>query len=325
MSSTVQHKAAVNVDVDGLYLYDRIHGHSGSSGNEAGFDPATADPTVWTRGVTRFLDLFDRVGVRATFFVVAQDLAQPDVRAVLSECVAAGHEVGNHSLSHPYDLSRLDADQMRVEVAEARARLEDFCGCPVVGFRAPGYVLSEALLEVVAEAGHTYDSSRFPCPPYQAAKALAIAWYRLRGRPSGSIPESPAVWLGRSSPYLETLADGGTLVELPIAVLPGGRMPMIGTSLITFGNAGYRLMQPLVRRAPWLNFECHAIDLTDHEGDSIAAHLRVQPEQRVPLSTKWPLMMRMLEDLVLSHEVRTLADWAAVVSAADDLVEDASA
>ncbi len=35
-------RAAVNVDVDGLYLYDRIHGHAGTSGNTTDFDPATA-------------------------------------------------------------------------------------------------------------------------------------------------------------------------------------------------------------------------------------------------------------------------------------------
>ena len=41
--------AAVNVDVDSLYLYYRIHG----------LDDAHAADAVWERGVARFAELFD--------------------------------------------------------------------------------------------------------------------------------------------------------------------------------------------------------------------------------------------------------------------------
>ncbi|MCO4760246.1 MAG: polysaccharide deacetylase family protein [Myxococcales bacterium] len=303
-------RAAVNVDVDGLYLYDRIHGHAGGSGNSTGFDPATAVATAWTRGVVRFLDLFERCGVKGTFFVVAQDLANPDVVAVLNECVRAGHEIGNHSMTHPYDLSRLSAVEIASEVGDARKALQDATGQAVVGFRAPGYVLSPALLEGVAEAGHVYDSSRFPCPPYQGAKAAVIGLYRALGRPSGSIPESPAVWLGERRPYVERTPSGRALLELPIGVLPGVRMPFIGTSLIALGEIGWQLSRPLLARSRWVNFECHAIDLTDHEADQIPTRLRTQPDQRVPLSQKWPLFVRAVESLARTHEVQTLGQWA---------------
>ncbi len=311
-------RAAVNVDVDGLYLYDRIHGHAGSSGNADDFDPATADPTVWTRGVPRMLDLFDRAGVKATFFVVAQDLAHADARAVLRECVTAGHEIGNHSLTHPYDLSRRATADLAVEVGQARERLEDFCGVPVVGFRAPGYVTSEDLLETVVASGHIYDSSRFPCPPYQAAKAAFIGWYRLRGRPSGSIAEPPTVWLGPTEPYVERLPSGRALMELPIGVLPGLRLPFIGTSVIAGGRALQLATMPLLARADWLNFELHAIDLLDHHDDQLPARFLAQPDQRVPLARKWPLLLRTLEAMIQSHEVRTLADWTSAWFADDD-------
>jgi peptidoglycan-N-acetylglucosamine deacetylase len=310
----MRRRAAVNVDIDGLYLYDRIHGHSGGAGNDAGFSATAHDPRAWTRGVARFLDLFDRTGVRATFFVVAQDLDHPDVAAVFREVVAAGHEVGNHSLTHPYDLSRLPRASMVAELAVARDRLQQRAGAAVHGFRAPGYVLSPTLLDVIAETGHRYDSSRFPCPPYQAAKALAIGAYRLAGRPSGSIPEPPSVWLGKTEPHVTQTASGAALVELPIGVVPGVRMPFIGTSLIAFGAVGWRLTQPLISSAGWVNFECHAIDLCDVARDGLPERLRAQPDQRVPLQKKWPLFVRVLESLSRSHEIRTLAEWAAAMA-----------
>jgi hypothetical protein len=93
-------------------------------------------------------------------------------------------------------------------------------------------------------------------------------------------------------------------------VLPGIRWPFIGTSLIVAGKAGWLAVRPIAARTDWLNFECHGIDLTDHESDGIAERLRTQPDQRVPLSSKWPLFVRVMEDLVRSHDVRTLGEWA---------------
>lgn len=304
-------RAAVNVDVDGLYLYDRIHGHAGSSGNAAGFDPARHDPAAWTRGVARFLDLFDRTDVRGTFFVVAQDLDHPDAAAVFREIVAAGHEIGNHSFTHPYDLSRQPKAAIVEELRAARERLEQQAGVAVVGFRAPGYVLSDALLDAIAETGHRYDSSRFPCPPYQAAKAAVIGLYRALGRPSGSVPESPAVWLGRRTPYLMRTPGGHDLVELPIGTLPGLRMPFIGTSLIALGEPGWQATRAAFAAADWMHLECHAIDLCDVDRDALPDRLRAQPDQRVPLERKWPLFVRALESMRRSHDVRTLAEFAA--------------
>lgn len=308
--ANVRLRAAVNVDVDGLYLYDRIHGVAGTAGNSADFDAASHDARAWTLGVPRFLDLFARAGVKATFFCVAQDLAHPQALAVLRDAVAAGHEIGSHSLTHPYNLSRLPAADVRRELREARERLQQASGQPVLGFRAPGYVLSRPLLDAIAEAGHHYDSSRFPCPPYQAAKALAIGWYRAAGRPSGSLPEPPQVWFGSRLPFAEQ-TSAGPLKELPIGVLPAARWPLIGTAVIAAGEAGRAALQPLVNRCDWANFELHAIDLLDNAKDDLPRRLLVQPDQRVPLQRKWPVLLKFIEGLAASHRVATLGEFAA--------------
>jgi hypothetical protein len=44
-----------------------------------------------------------------------------------------------------------------------------------VGFRAPGYTITDGLFDVLAAEGFAYDSSVFPCPAYFAAKTAAIA------------------------------------------------------------------------------------------------------------------------------------------------------
>ena len=47
-----------------------------------------------------------------------------------------------------------------------------------MGFRAPGYTITDEVFDVLAELGVAYDSSVFPCPAYWAAKAAAIGLHR---------------------------------------------------------------------------------------------------------------------------------------------------
>ncbi|MBB5936451.1 polysaccharide deacetylase family protein [Streptomyces zagrosensis] len=97
------------------------------------------DP-VYTR---RVLDILDRYGVRATFFCVGHHVvALPDeVRRI----AAAGHELGNHTWSHPYlpDLTPAQLREQLDRTAEAVARLT---GQVVTRFRPPYGGLSPEVL-----------------------------------------------------------------------------------------------------------------------------------------------------------------------------------
>jgi peptidoglycan/xylan/chitin deacetylase (PgdA/CDA1 family) len=54
-----------------------------------------------TQGVTEtVLDLLKERGVRATFFVVGNQLAKPGARAIAERAAAEGHWIGNHTLTH---------------------------------------------------------------------------------------------------------------------------------------------------------------------------------------------------------------------------------
>ena len=64
---------------------------------------------------------------------------------------------------------------------------------PPVGFRAPGYDLSERVLDVLMAQGYRYDSSVFPSWPYYVAKAGVMAMMALVGRRSRSVLGDPRV------------------------------------------------------------------------------------------------------------------------------------
>jgi len=86
------------------------------------------------RVVTRqILDVLNREKIRATYFPVAKVAAtQGDV---IRDFIAAGHEIGNHSLSHS-DLRTLSPESQRHEIAEANRILREFGANPVL-FRPP--------------------------------------------------------------------------------------------------------------------------------------------------------------------------------------------
>jgi len=284
--------ASVNVDIDSLYLYYRIHG----------LDEARATNAVWERGVTRFAELFAELGVHATFFVVTEDLERwPVARDIAQDLVRAGHELASHSHTHPYDLVRGHDRFVATELERSQAILGELRGRPVAGFRAPGYTMTARVLAMLAERGYAYDSSIFPCPPYYLAKVAVLAKMALLKQKSHSIVGDPRVMWERTTPHRR---DG--LIELPVTVLPGLRFPFIGTSLLMMGQRGYTLIKPWLQRAAFVNLEFHGIDLCDLVEDGIDPALLKQPDLRVPLADKRALFRRVVTDLRDGWGVDTL-------------------
>ncbi len=288
--------AAVNVDVDSLYLYYRLHG----------FEEDDANNAVWTAGVRRFAELFDELGVHGTFFVVAEDLERwPEAKKIAAELVEAGHEIGSHTFSHPYDLTRRSEEEIEHELKRSHETLSEVVGRPITGFRAPGYTITTAILERMESLGYAYDSSLFPCPPYYLAKASVMALMRLRGRRSDAILDRPSIMWQRRTPHWRS-----GIRELPITVLPGLRAPFIGTSLLMMGRAGYRAIRPWVRSTSFVNLEFHGIDLCDLAIDGIDPVLLKQPDLRVPLDEKLALFREVITDLRDGWNLDTLENLA---------------
>ena len=243
----------------------------------------------------RFLELFERHHIKATFFVVGADLtADAEGRALLAAAARAGHELANHTHTHPYDFTRLRArgdgrrDQSRPRGDRRRRRAR------AGRFRAPGYAINSQVLELLTERAYAYDSSVFPSPPYYAAKALVMGAMRLFGRRSASVlddarapfaprePYRPAA----TAPYARTSGRDG-LVEIPIAVTPVTRLHVIGTSLILAPDWLRRRMTAASLAAPLFNLELHGIDLADADQDEIPAALVArQPDLRRSLAHK---------------------------------------
>lgn len=100
------------------------------------------------RVVTRqILEVLNREKIPATYFPVAS--VAENQGEVIRDFIAAGHEIGNHSLTHA-DLRAMDPEAQRHEIAEANRILRGFGANPVL-FRPPYGRYTPDLLAIARE------------------------------------------------------------------------------------------------------------------------------------------------------------------------------
>lgn len=155
----------------------------------------------------RLLALFAEAEVRGTFFVLGE-VAEAFPK-LIHDIASAGHELAVHGYYHR-QIFKLTPETFRREVADAKARIEDLIGCPVIGHRAPAFsIMPETrwALDVLADVGIRYDSSIFP----------------ISGRRYG--------WPGfRPDIHTMTLDGGAEMIEVPLSTVSilGRRLPACG-------------------------------------------------------------------------------------------------
>jgi peptidoglycan-N-acetylglucosamine deacetylase len=253
--------ANISVDFESIYHYSETLGLNHPD-RDRDYD----------RIVDRFLDLFDETGVRATFFMVGDDVRSKKLAPeVLRRMVAAGHELANHTMSHPHNLSRLPRAQKEEEIVATGRLLESVTGQRVVGFRAPCLDVDEEIVDILEQHGYWYESSVLPFYLKQAHAAAIGLIARGRFRSTGAWQNSFAP----GNPYTPRqgkLHRRGTrsITEIPIATVPILRIPFYSTIHFALGRKSFDASYALVRRGrSQFTYELHSIDLADCGPDGL--------------------------------------------------------
>jgi polysaccharide deacetylase family protein (PEP-CTERM system associated) len=172
-------------------------------------------PSRVERNTLRLLEIFARMEVRATFFVLGW-VAERFPGLVQAVC-KAGHRVGCHGYEHRMIYEGNETD-FRIDVRHAKQIIEDITGIPVTSFRAPSYSITSQTpwaFEVLGEEGFEYDSSIFPIihDNYGISDAPRFPYVRQLkcGRQIREFPPSTLRLLGSNVP----VAGGGYLRLFP--------------------------------------------------------------------------------------------------------------
>jgi peptidoglycan/xylan/chitin deacetylase (PgdA/CDA1 family) len=142
--------------------------------------------------VPRVLDFLATREIQATWFIPGHTVeTYPQACRLI---VAAGHEVGLHGYAH--ELQMPDEETERRVFERSNEVMQELTGEAPLGYRAPGGHLSTATIDLLLEAGISYDSS-----------LMGHDYQPYFCRVSDEIPLDGPMRFGRETP----------LVELPIS------------------------------------------------------------------------------------------------------------
>jgi peptidoglycan/xylan/chitin deacetylase (PgdA/CDA1 family) len=140
----------------------RAYGFDGISVGEALRRRANDTPTVaitfddgCESDLTTATPVLEEVGFRATFYLVTGFLGQTGYLSPRQarELAERGFEVGCHSMTHRF-LTDLNPAELRHEMVEAKQKLEEILGRPVLHFSCPGGRWNCRVAEAAKEAGY---------------------------------------------------------------------------------------------------------------------------------------------------------------------------
>jgi len=241
----------------------------------------------------RILDLFDRLQVRATFFILGEVATfYPDL---VREIEARGHEVGCHGFHH-VDIDLLGPEGFRRELTDARRVLASLVSRPPIGYRAPNLLVRDWMIPVLRDLGFRYDASvctaRGLLGKDFGHEHRASAPYRFRDRFSRPDP-------------------AGDMVEIPLPTFPVLRLPA-ATGILTrvAGRAWTLVALRHALRSGDAQYYFHPYEL----GPRPAISLSVR--ERIFLRRLGPWMERAVEDIVLK-----LRSWGATFVTAGELAD----
>jgi polysaccharide deacetylase family protein (PEP-CTERM system associated) len=164
------------------------------------------------RNLDQILVMLDETGVSATFFWLGW-VAERN-KSLVIRCQQAGHEIASHGYGHLLAY-KVGAKIFREDIDRSKKILEDITGEAVIGFRAPGFGITDETgwaFSVIREVGYEYDSSVFPA-----------------NRGHGGMKKSPL------RPYI-IQTRFGPLLEFPMSTIQ-----VLGRRLALFGGGYLRL------------------------------------------------------------------------------------
>jgi polysaccharide deacetylase family protein (PEP-CTERM system associated) len=202
----------LSFDVEEHFLIEAAAGLHLDDGAKEFYRCRVAPPTRW------LLDLLERKGVKATFFVVGQIVRHdPDL---IRDIHLAGHEVASHGWDHRR-IHHHTPESFREDVLRSKDALEQVTGQTVAGYRAPTFSVvprTAWALDVLSELGLLYDSSIYPVRHDRYGVPRAPRSPFLACGPGREILEIPPLTL-RLGGVNVPVGGGGYFRLLPLSVM----------------------------------------------------------------------------------------------------------
>ena len=112
----------------------------------------TFDDGPHPRKTLQILDILAEYKIRATFFLIGENVEYYPEAA--KRIIAEGHEIGNHTYSHPHNMNKTDKNEIIKEMEECEKSIYKVLGCKPTLFRPPEGVVDESIRMVAMSRGY---------------------------------------------------------------------------------------------------------------------------------------------------------------------------
>lgn len=300
--------ASISLDLDDQWSYMKVHGDDGWEDFPSYLDIV----------VPIFLDVFDRLNIRITFFVVGQDAAIERNHAILRSIIERGHEIGNHSFHHESWLKTYSKEKIEEEIRIAEEAIQKATGIKTNMFRGPGFSWSSDLLQVLEKRNYIFDASILPT----YISPLMRKYYFAKSKLTKEQKESRKELFGSYKegfyplkPYRWKFKNGRSLLEIPVTTIPFFKIPFHQSYLLYI--SGYSKM--LMRLYLWFSIRMckitktppsyllHPLDLIG--GDDVP-QLSFFPGMDIKSGKKMAVFETALQQLKKNFELMPMGEFA---------------
>jgi len=293
-------KLVIHVDVDSPIKLMRFYQISGVE-----FDLKDLElfyETSWTRA----LQCFEKHNVKATFFVVGDELERSEViRKVIFKAHQAGHEIENHTYSHPFGLATLSDDKIIYEIKKCSEIIEQVTGRRPIGFRSPGYSINSKIINLLQDNGLKYDSSGFWSimnPILKSSHKLLFKnglkneGFGYVTRKLGQKPYAPD-----PNNWLHTSNNNRKFWELPLPRTKILGLPFYNNFNLWTPSVIANLISKRISK-PYIVYLFHIIEFMDLN-DNLPLELNVHPNFKTPLTKKLRRSEKIMTNLLTRYEL----------------------
>jgi hypothetical protein len=277
---------AININLDSL-------------GEGYGFPKDYNDPT-FTTVMDRFFSLSEKWGFLYTIFVIGKDLEVQSNRRAVASWAKRGHEIGNHSWSHPHNFGTLSKEYLRQEILRSHNIIADCIGTAPKGFIAPGWGISRAMQDILMDLEYDYDTSSWPTILMYPALIKLLLNHRGDGRFGRVLLRKDIHYPLIGKRQAHCIRRGNkTLVSMP---LPTNRFRIASwhTTAFMFGwNIHRKILRSSLRDTNYFYYLVHPADLAHAEDLDPSRKLCIE-RMNFPLDHKLRLMECAMEELATS-------------------------
>ncbi len=232
--------------------------------------PLCQDPTYKLID-ERLVSRLAKAGARAILFAVGKDLESAGNRKFVKKWSRAGHEIGNHSYSHPLNLASLTRREIEIEIERTDRLIEKITGRKPRYFNAPGWAVSDAIDQTLVKLKYGYDLS--PFLSWWIYPLLLKQWWSLRREKIAK-----TVWRRRDIFYplkltRKQLNYDKNLTKISLPTISPFSIPIWHTGWFIFGEKIFpRLLKSAIKEIPEFYYLMHPADVI--EIDDVPADFR---------------------------------------------------